>query len=76
MSEGSPQLLTQPAIPFDSSTYSDGQTVVGRGLTQEKKEAANKPRFVDFSCSHSEVNARCLSMFNGLITCKRSIGTL
>ena len=55
MSEGSPQLFTQPAIPFDSSTYSDGQTIVGCGLTQEKKEAAQKPRFVDFACSHSEV---------------------
>ncbi|KAF9778988.1 hypothetical protein BJ322DRAFT_467552 [Thelephora terrestris] len=56
MSEGSLQLVTQPNIPSDSTTYSDGQTLVGCESTQEKKEAANKPRFVDFACSHSEVN--------------------
>lgn len=56
MSEGSFQLLTQPFVSADSTTYSDGQTIIGCGLTQEKKEAAKKPRFVDFACSHSEVH--------------------
>ena len=56
MSEGSSQLYTQPFIPSDTSTYSDGCTIVGCGLTQEKKEAEQKPRFVDFACSHAEVD--------------------
>lgn len=55
MSEGSSQLFTQPLFPPDDSVYSDGITIIGCGLTQEKKNAANKPRFVDFACSHSEV---------------------
>ena len=55
MSEGSSQLATQPSFHSDSTIHSDGQTIVGCGLTQEKKEAASKPRFVDFACSHSEV---------------------
>jgi len=58
MSEGSSQLFTQPFFPSDSSIYSDGDTIVGYGFTQAKKDAANKPRFVDFACSHSEVDAR------------------
>jgi len=55
MSEGSSQLFTQPLLPSDTSTYSDGHTVIGCGLTQAKKDVVNKPRFVDFACSHSEV---------------------
>lgn len=55
MSEGSSQLFTQPFFPSEASIYSDGDTVVGCGLTQAKKDAVNKPRFVDFACSHSEV---------------------
>ena len=76
MSEGSSQLLTQPVIPFDSSTYSDGQTIVGCGLTQAKKEAVNKPRFVDFACSHSEVGIMCLRVFSTLIVHERSFDML
>ena len=76
MSEGSSQPFTQPGIPLDSSTYSDGQTITGYGLTQERKEAANKPKFVDFACSHSEVGIRCLKIFTTLIICERSIGML
>lgn len=66
MSEGSSQLLTQPCLPSDTSTYSDGHTIVGHGLTQVKKDAASKPRFVDFACSHSEVSVRCLKVFGTL----------
>ena len=63
MSEGPSQLFTQPAAPFDSSTYSDGLTITGCGLTQEKKEAAKKPKFVDFACSHSEVGIKYFFIF-------------
>ena len=70
MSEGSSQLLTQPAIPLHSSTYSDGRTVVGCGLTQERKEAANKPKFVDFACDHSEVSIRCSKVLSLLFSVK------
>lgn len=59
MSEGTSPLFTQPLIPSDSTTYVDGGTVVGCRLTQEKKQAAEKPRFVDFACNHSEVGAGC-----------------
>ena len=62
MSEGSSQLLTQPFLPSDTSTYSDGHTIIGCGLTQAKKDAANKPRFVDFACSHPEVSVRYLKI--------------
>jgi len=75
MSEGSSQLFTQPFFPPDSSTYSDGNTIVGCGLTQAKKDAANKPRFVDFACSHSEVGVRCFETFRTLIAHDRSPGT-
>jgi len=76
MSEGSSQLFTQPFFPSDSSTYSDGHTVVGCGLTQEKKDAVNKPRFVGFACSHSEVGAIRLKTLKVLIIHNRSIDTL
>lgn len=72
MSEGSSQLFTQPFFPPDSSTYSDGDTILGCGLTQEKKDAANKPRFVDFACSHSEVGVRRFEIFRTLIAHDRS----
>ena len=62
MSEGSSQLFTQPLLPPDTSTYSDGHTVIGCGLTQVKKDAVNKPRFVDFACSHSEVEITWLKV--------------
>jgi len=76
MSEGSSQLFTQPFFSSDTSTDSDGQTIVGCGLTQAKKDAVNKPRFVDFACSHSEVGVRCLETFKVLIIHNRSIDML
>ena len=75
MSDGSSQLFTQPLFPSDSSTYSDGLTVVGCGLTQSKKDRVNKPRFVDFACSHSEVGVRCPKILRVLIIHNRSIVT-
>ena len=76
MSEGPSQLFTQPFFPSDSSTYSDGNTVVGCGLTQAKKDATNKPRFVDFACSHSEASVRYLEVFGVLTAHNRSTDML
>jgi hypothetical protein len=76
MSEGSSQLLTQPFFPSDTSTHPDGHTIIGCGLTQAKKDATNKPRFVDFACSHSEVGVKPSEIFRTLTAYNRSIDTL
>ncbi|KAH7884431.1 hypothetical protein F5I97DRAFT_1811868 [Phlebopus sp. FC_14] len=39
----------------DMSIDSAGNSVLPQGLSQSKKHAASKPRFVEFACSHVEV---------------------
>ncbi|OCH93029.1 hypothetical protein OBBRIDRAFT_725657 [Obba rivulosa] len=56
MSEYSSQLRTQPNLSDPSVLFDDeGDTISAHGLSQAQRYVKNKPRFAEFSCSHTEV---------------------
>ena len=56
MSEQSIQLRTQGSLgAANTSVDSSGNPIPLFGLTQAQKHARNKPRFIEFACSHVEV---------------------
>ena len=58
MSETSIQLRTQiPSASGNVSVDSNGNSIMALGNTQAQKYAKQKPRFVEFACSHQEVSA-------------------
>lgn len=59
MSEGSIQLRSQVSLGANTSVDSSGNPIPPFGLTQAQKHARNKPRFIEFACSHVEVRKRC-----------------
>ncbi|TFK40170.1 hypothetical protein BDQ12DRAFT_486484 [Crucibulum laeve] len=57
MSERSAQFQSQaPQGTEDMSIDTSGNTITPFGLTQAERHAKMKPRFVEFTCSHIEVN--------------------
>ncbi|KAF8169773.1 hypothetical protein BJ912DRAFT_861753 [Pholiota molesta] len=56
MSETSAQLRSQISLGAGNiSLDSDGNPIPAIGLTQARKHAKEKPRFIEFACSHIEV---------------------
>ena len=55
MSEDSIQLRSQVSLGANTSVDSSGNPIPPFGLTPAQKHARNKPRFVEFACSHVEV---------------------
>ena len=58
MSEHSIQLRSQASLGANTSVDSSGNPILPSGLTQAQKHAINKPRFIEFTCSHVEVRKR------------------
>ena len=58
MSEHSIQLRSQVLLGANTSVDSSGNPIPSFGLTQAQKHARNKPRFIEFICSHAEVRTR------------------
>ena len=58
MSEHSIQLRSQVSLGANTSLDSSGHPIPPFGLTQAQKHARNKPRFIEFTCSHVEVRKR------------------
>lgn len=56
MSEDSIQLRSQVSLGANTSVDSSGNAIPPFGLTQAQKHARNKPRFIEFACSHVEVS--------------------
>ena len=55
MSEDSIQLRSQVSLGANTSVDSSGNPIPPFGLTQAQKQVRNKPRFIEFACSHLEV---------------------
>ncbi|KAG2017771.1 hypothetical protein CC2G_007253 [Coprinopsis cinerea AmutBmut pab1-1] len=56
VSESSMQLATQPSLRLsDVSLDSSGQSIRPIGGTQASAHTRNKPRFIEFACTHTEV---------------------
>ncbi len=54
MSETSIQLRSQASLG-NTSIDSNGNPIIPFGLTQARKHALNKPRFIEFACNYVEV---------------------
>ena len=54
MSESSIQLKSQELLSTEDQSL-DSDPLRSSALSQAKKCAANKPRFLEFACSHAEV---------------------
>ena len=59
MSEDSIQLRSQVSLGANTSVDSSGNPIASFGLTQAQKHVRNKPRFIEFACSHVEVCRLC-----------------
>jgi len=56
MSEHSIQLRSQVSLgAANTSVDSSGNPIPPFGLSEAQKHARNKPRFIEFACSHVEV---------------------
>ncbi|KAJ3515494.1 hypothetical protein NLJ89_g1720 [Agrocybe chaxingu] len=68
ISETSVQLRSQVSLGgLNTSLDSNGNSIKPLGLTQARKHAKQKPRFVEFSCSHVEVYRYVALVTNAVI---------
>ncbi|CAA7267063.1 unnamed protein product [Cyclocybe aegerita] len=68
ISETSVQLRSQVSLGgLNTSLDSNGNPIKPLGLTQAQKHAKQKPRFVEFSCSHVEVYRYAVLITNAVI---------